>query len=1497
MGASMKNHASRTRCWLLTISLLALGLAVPSAQAQFVYVTVPGANEVLVIDGSRNTIVDTIGVPGPSTIAITPDTRYVYVAQQPCPFVPALKNVQGAVSVIDAVSNTVVSTITLPNCPGEIAIAPDGTRVYVSGDNSDFSNSRAIYVIDPSNNSIVTSIPLPGSSAGSLTISPDGSRLFAGGDQLMVISTATNAVVARVDVLTFGIPCGVGEIALTPDESQIYLTSCEVVHVLDGNTYRELAQKSAAGFCTTGGIVITPDGKTVFVPDAECGGILAINTANLATSVFSLPGANEPTEENIAITPDSRRAFASTFNNCCGGGQEVEVFDPVSHNLITSIPVLSGRPVNIALDPTGLILKKAATPRGAVHLGDQITYRLHIYNGGPNADTKVILTDTLPAQVQFVSASITGGSCGGTTTVVCTVPLLANHGTATATIVVTTIAAGLARNTATVIGDQPEPFPIDNIASVSNDVRSHSDLQITKFAAPSVLPAAGSVLTYQLSIHNNGPDAVSDAVVTDALPMGLTLSSVTPSQGTCDVTVVCNLGAMSSGAVATVTIVVIPQSNVQPTTQISNTAMVNDAHNDDPDLTNNSFTAVVTCTYCLLVKTWRDLFNDWDKKNCQNGPVQDVTVAYIFVQYSDVKSKLTQQNVADRVEYIERYYFQQSACSLQIHSYKVNGPSNGWITLLQTKAQYDAIPMGPLNNSNSNLFVEAATIWRDAFVAAAGVDPNFLAQQQLGNFAAVVVVTADPTDVIRSRAFITDPIVKNPAVLATAGGVLGFGLALLGPALPVGAAALLPADLVNTLPDTMFRQGSVITTDVNTTETWAHELGHALFDFWDYYGSGEFFTHGDVRPWSLMSNPHPFTAFFTATSRNDLPGNGPPAPVMSYNRANRGWVQYQDLQPGDVGEYFIFPLGQIGSTVLRYKPPRGQTDWFIIEGRQPPDGVPPSPDQTQAALPGDGATAGVVIYRKREIRTTLGFPTRVPVCAPGTPRGAPEVALAVILGDEWGSCVDVVQNRSLPDPACNAALDTCFTLLPGTTYADDDAGVAFSLREDAHGRLFVTISDTPHSRTLVTMEPAADMVFPGPPGGIVGDDKPPLPVDLHVDAADGSHVGWNSSTQHFETGITDARSSGPRTGYQWISFPDNMPVSYSVDASDAIKNALAQSLTALNITATVTIYHYDSNANLTTLVQPVQIKLDLTHGNSGPVVIPVVRDTIPPTTASMVSPAPNANGWNNSNPTVTLMAMDESGGSGVKQITYSASGAQNIASTVVNGASTSIVISAEGTTTVSFFATDNAGNIEVPKTVTIKLDKTPPTSQVHLLPTTESASSFTVQWSGADVGAGIQDFTIFVSDNGGPFAPFQTNTAATSATFTGQAGHTYGFYSISRDLAGNVEAAKSVAESTTLVVSCVSNLNGRGTPSGRAPARIDVTWTGIPSAVSYNVLRGTVSGGPYTLLGKTVLPAFSDTNGLVNGGTYYYVVQPINSAGGVICQSNEATIAIPNQPR
>jgi len=97
------------------------------------------------------------------------------------------------------------------------------------------------------------------------------------------------------------------------------------------------------------------------------------------------------------------------------------------------------------------------------------------------------------------------------------------------------------------------------------------------------------------------------------------------------------------------------------------------------------------------------------------------------------------------------------------------------------------------------------------------------------------------------------------------------------------------------------------------------------------------------------------------------------------------------------------------------------------------------------------------------------------------------------------------------------------------------------------------------------------------------------------------------------------------------------------------------------------------------------------------------------------------------------------------------------------------------------------------------LDSVPPTSHVGALPSTETDPSFPVSWSGTDDASGVARFTIRESDNGAPFTAWLSNTLQTSATFPGVLGHTYGFYSIAQDNAGNVEAAKSSAETSTTV--------------------------------------------------------------------------------------------------
>lgn len=102
-------------------------------------------------------------------------------------------------------------------------------------------------------------------------------------------------------------------------------------------------------------------------------------------------------------------------------------------------------------------------------------------------------------------------------------------------------------------------------------------------------------------------------------------------------------------------------------------------------------------------------------------------------------------------------------------------------------------------------------------------------------------------------------------------------------------------------------------------------------------------------------------------------------------------------------------------------------------------------------------------------------------------------------------------------------------------------------------------------------------------------------------------------------------------------------------------------------------------------------------------------DTAKPTSTAALSPQANDAGWNNGDVTVTLSATDDDGGSGVEKITYSASGAQTIAETPASGSSVDVTLDREGTTTLTYYATDKAGNVEAPKTLTVKIDKSAPT--------------------------------------------------------------------------------------------------------------------------------------------------------------------------------------------
>ncbi len=91
----------------------------------------------------------------------------------------------------------------------------------------------------------------------------------------------------------------------------------------------------------------------------------------------------------------------------------------------------------------------------------------------------------------------------------------------------------------------------------------------------------------------------------------------------------------------------------------------------------------------------------------------------------------------------------------------------------------------------------------------------------------------------------------------------------------------------------------------------------------------------------------------------------------------------------------------------------------------------------------------------------------------------------------------------------------------------------------------------------------------------------------------------------------------------------------------------------------------------------------------------------------------------------------------------------------------------------------------------------------------------------------------------------------------------------------------------------VQSMTGTGTAATQHT--VDLTWDTSTGAVSYNIYRGTVSGGPYPTMINTSpdsTTAYTDST-VVSGTTYYYVVTAVNASSEESGYSNQATAVIP----
>ena len=208
-------------------------------QTNRIYVADEEAAEVLALNGSDHTIVARITI-GPNharhNLAVSESLNRIYVARS------ALDqnfNSSQMLDVIDGATNQVVTTLTLPitdqQAPSQVAVDDSTHHIYVSA-------SRSVCVLNTSDNSVITTFSV-NQTGGGIAVNPATQRLYVnggngfGGNNVTIINTSTNQIAAVVSA--GAIP---GPMAINTQTNKIYVANTGAgsvdnsVTVIDGAT-------------------------------------------------------------------------------------------------------------------------------------------------------------------------------------------------------------------------------------------------------------------------------------------------------------------------------------------------------------------------------------------------------------------------------------------------------------------------------------------------------------------------------------------------------------------------------------------------------------------------------------------------------------------------------------------------------------------------------------------------------------------------------------------------------------------------------------------------------------------------------------------------------------------------------------------------------------------------------------------------------------------------------------------------------------------------------------------------------------------------------------------------------------------------------------------------------------------------------------------------------------------------------------------------------------
>jgi uncharacterized repeat protein (TIGR01451 family) len=351
-------------------------------------------------------------------------------------------------------------------------------------------------VLPPANGGVFSNTAVIASSAPS---DPNPSNDSGGGGGPVTATANADLAVAKSAAPTLVEPGGVVTFTLTvtnngPSAAQ-FVT---VTDVLSGGSLGGVVDTSA-------GVNVTISGNSVTFT------VNSLNAGGVITMVYTATAPSLGVMTNSAVV-------TSAVGDLGGGDNQAGA--------------------TVQVNATDLALAKAAAGSTAV-AGQPFTYTLTITNNGPLAATQVVITDALSGGAVFSAvvastepASLTHSFVGAQATF--TVTGIAPNSVFTIVYTVLPPAnGGVFSNTAVIASSAPsDPNPGDDSAGGGGPVTAtaNADLAVAKSAAPTLVEPGG-VVTYTLTVTNNGPSAAQFITVTDVLSGGSLGGVVDTSSG------------------------------------------------------------------------------------------------------------------------------------------------------------------------------------------------------------------------------------------------------------------------------------------------------------------------------------------------------------------------------------------------------------------------------------------------------------------------------------------------------------------------------------------------------------------------------------------------------------------------------------------------------------------------------------------------------------------------------------------------------------------------------------------------------------------------------------------------------------------------------------------------------------------------------------------------------------------------------------------------------